>query len=164
MLVGGFASRTRQACSEAIAKLAGFHPAGPTRLTAEPVEAWLLHRVRDRKLSCSPVNQAAGASSGQPPHRPGLGIAHSPHISGARGFQAAVQAVRLPSAKATGSFSTARHRNPPRTLDTAIGSGLFISPSTSGPAVRSNKVYPPRSTPALRLNRSGAADKRYSLP
>jgi len=35
--------------------------------------------------------------------------------------------------------------------------------STIVRAVQSNPVYPPRSTPALRLKRTGAADKRFSL-
>lgn len=61
MLVRGFAVRTRQAYIEAIAKLARFYHASPDRLTAEQVEAWLLHLVRDRKLSFSTVNQAAAA-------------------------------------------------------------------------------------------------------
>ena len=61
MLVRGLAVRTRQAYIEAIAKLARFYHARPDRLTAEQVEAWLLHLVRDRQLSFSSVNQAAAA-------------------------------------------------------------------------------------------------------
>jgi site-specific recombinase XerD len=61
MLVRGFALRTRQAYIEAIAKLARFYHASPAQLTPEQVEAWLLHLVRDRKLSYSTVNQAASA-------------------------------------------------------------------------------------------------------
>jgi len=61
MLVRGFAVRTRQASIEAIAKLAQFYHANPALLSPGPVEAWLLHLVRDRKLSYSTVNQAASA-------------------------------------------------------------------------------------------------------
>lgn len=61
MLVRGFAVRTRQAYIEAIAKLARFYHASPDRLTAEQVEAGLLHLVRDRKRSYRTVNQAAAA-------------------------------------------------------------------------------------------------------
>ena len=61
MLVRGFALRTRQAYIEAIVKLALFYHASPAQLTPEQVEAWLLHLVRDRKLSFSTVNQAAAA-------------------------------------------------------------------------------------------------------
>jgi site-specific recombinase XerD len=61
MLVRGFAVRTRQAYIEAIAKLAHFYHANPALLSPGQVEAWLLHLVRDRKLSYSTVNQAASA-------------------------------------------------------------------------------------------------------
>ena len=61
MLVRGFALRTRQAYIEAVAKLAKFYHRSPDRLAADQVEAWLLHLVRDRKLSYSTVNQAASA-------------------------------------------------------------------------------------------------------
>ena len=61
MLVRGLALRTRETYIEAVAKLARFYPAGPELLTPGQVEAWLLHLVRDRKLSFSTVNQAASA-------------------------------------------------------------------------------------------------------
>lgn len=61
MLVRGLAHRTRQAYIEAVAKLARFYHLSPERLTAEQVEAWLVHLVRDRHLAFSSVNQAASA-------------------------------------------------------------------------------------------------------
>jgi len=61
MLVRGLALRTRQTYIEAIVKLARFYHTSPALLTPEQVEAWLLHLVRDRKLSYSTVNQAASA-------------------------------------------------------------------------------------------------------
>ena len=61
MLVRGLALRTRETYIEAVAKLARFYHAGPELLTPGQVEAWLLHLVRDRKLSFSTVNQAASA-------------------------------------------------------------------------------------------------------
>ena len=61
MLVRGLAVRTRQSYIEAVAKLARFYRASPDRLSPDHVEAWLLHLVRDCKLSYSSVNQAASA-------------------------------------------------------------------------------------------------------
>lgn len=61
MLVRGFALRTRQAYIEAVAKLAKFYHVSPDRLASDQIEAWLLHLVRDRKLSYSTINQAACA-------------------------------------------------------------------------------------------------------
>ena len=59
MLVRGLAERTRQAYIEAVARLAIFYHQNPADLAPEQVEAWLLHLVRDRKLSYSTLNQAA---------------------------------------------------------------------------------------------------------
>jgi integrase/recombinase XerD len=59
MLVRGLAERTRQAYTEAVAKLAVFYHQSPANLAPEQVEAWLLHLIRDRKLSYSTLNQAA---------------------------------------------------------------------------------------------------------
>jgi site-specific recombinase XerD len=61
MLVRGLASQTRQAYIDAVARLARYYHASPDQLTPDQVEAWLLHLVRDRKLSYSTVNQAAAA-------------------------------------------------------------------------------------------------------
>jgi integrase/recombinase XerD len=61
MLVRGLAERTRQAYTEAVAKLAVFYHQSPANLAPEQVEAWLLHLIRDRKLSYSTLNQAAAA-------------------------------------------------------------------------------------------------------
>jgi integrase/recombinase XerD len=61
MLVRGFAVRTRQSYIEAVAKRARYYRASPDRLSPDQVEAWLLHWVRDCKLSYSTVNQAAAA-------------------------------------------------------------------------------------------------------
>jgi len=57
----GLAERTRQAYMEAVAKLAMFYHQNPADLAPEQVEAWLLHLIRDRKSSYSPLNQAAAA-------------------------------------------------------------------------------------------------------
>jgi integrase/recombinase XerD len=61
MLVRGLALRTRESYIESVARLARFYHASPALLTPGQVEAWLLHLVRDRKLSFSTVNQAAAA-------------------------------------------------------------------------------------------------------
>ena len=51
MLVRGLAERTRQTYIENVARLAIFYHRNPANLTPEQVEAWLLHLIRDRKLS-----------------------------------------------------------------------------------------------------------------
>jgi len=56
MLVRGLAERTRQAYIEAVARLAIFYHQNPSELAPEQVEDWLLHLVRDRKLSYSTLN------------------------------------------------------------------------------------------------------------
>jgi len=61
MLVRGLAERTRQTYIENVARLAIFYHRNPADLTPEQVESWLLHLVRDRKLSYSTLNQAAAA-------------------------------------------------------------------------------------------------------
>jgi hypothetical protein len=61
MLVRGLAERTRQTYIENVARLAIFYHQNPADLTPDQVEAWLLHLIRDRKLSYSTLNQAAAA-------------------------------------------------------------------------------------------------------
>ena len=56
MLVRGLAERTRQTYIENVARLAIFYHQNPADLTPEQVEAWLLHLIRDRKLSYSTLN------------------------------------------------------------------------------------------------------------
>lgn len=61
MLVRGLAERTRQAYIKSVARLAIYYDENPANLAPEQVEAWLLHLIRDRKLSYSTLNQAASA-------------------------------------------------------------------------------------------------------
>lgn len=61
MLVRGLSECTRRVYIAAVAKLAKFYHKNPADLTPEQVEAWLLHLIRDRKLSYSSLNQAAAA-------------------------------------------------------------------------------------------------------
>ena len=62
MLQRGFAQRTQGCYIEAIARMARHYARGPALLTPEEVSAYLLHLVKDRKLSFSTVNQCASAS------------------------------------------------------------------------------------------------------
>ena len=62
MLQRGFAQRTQGCYIEAIARMARHDARGPALLTPEEVSAYLLHLVKDRKLSFSTVNQCASAS------------------------------------------------------------------------------------------------------
>jgi integrase/recombinase XerD len=62
MIVRGLAERTQQCYVEAIARMARHYHRSPELLSAQDVEAYLLHLVKDRKLSYSSVNHTASAS------------------------------------------------------------------------------------------------------
>lgn len=57
MVVRGKAHRTQQAYIEAVAQLGRYFECSPGRLSSQQVQAYLLHLLRDRKLSRSTVNQ-----------------------------------------------------------------------------------------------------------
>ena len=62
MVVRGFSLRTQQCYIEALVRLSRYYNnSGLVGLEAEQIEAWLLHMLKDRKLSYSTVNQAASA-------------------------------------------------------------------------------------------------------
>ena len=61
MQVRGFAQRTQECYTEAIARMARHYHRSPELLSPPEIEAYLLHLVKDRKLSFSTVNQAASA-------------------------------------------------------------------------------------------------------
>ena len=61
MTVRGMAQRTQECYTEAIARMARHHHRSPELLSPPEIEAYLLHLVKDRKLSFSTVNQAASA-------------------------------------------------------------------------------------------------------
>ena len=62
MTVRGLAERTKECYIEAVARLARHYDQSPDLLDPAEVEAYLLHLVKDRKLSYSSVNHAASAS------------------------------------------------------------------------------------------------------
>ncbi len=62
MIVRGLAQRTQECYVEAVARLARHYHRSPDLLNPAEVEAYLLHLVKDRKLSYSSVNQAASGS------------------------------------------------------------------------------------------------------
>ena len=62
MTVRGLAERTQECYTEAVARMARHYHRSPELLSAPEVEAYLLHLVKDRKLSYSSVNHAASAS------------------------------------------------------------------------------------------------------
>jgi integrase/recombinase XerD len=62
MTVRGLAQRTQECYVEAVARLARHYHRSPELLSPAEVEAYLLHLVKDRKLSYSSVNHAASAS------------------------------------------------------------------------------------------------------
>ena len=62
MTVRGLAERTKECYVEAVARLARHYHRSPELLNPAEVEAYLLHLVKDRKLSYSSVNHAASAS------------------------------------------------------------------------------------------------------
>ena len=56
MTVRGLAERTKECYIEAVARLARHYDQSPDLLDPTEVEAYLLHLVKDRKLSFSSVN------------------------------------------------------------------------------------------------------------
>ena len=62
MLVRGLSARTQECYIEAVARMARHYHKSPDLLSPAQVEAYLLHLVKDRKLSYSSVNHAASAS------------------------------------------------------------------------------------------------------
>lgn len=62
MLLRGFAKRTQESYVEAIYRMAKYYRRDPATYTAEEVQAYLLHMVKDCHLSYSTMNQAACAA------------------------------------------------------------------------------------------------------
>lgn len=62
MTVRGLAERTQECYAEAVSRMARHYRRSPELLSPQEVEAYLLHLVKDRKLSYSSVNHAASAS------------------------------------------------------------------------------------------------------
>lgn len=62
MVVRGLSVRTQECYVEAVARMARHYHMSPDLLSPAQVEAYMLHLVKDRKLSYSSVNHAASAS------------------------------------------------------------------------------------------------------
>ena len=62
MLVRGLSARTQECYVEAVARMARHYHRSPDLLSPAQVEAYMLHLVKDRKLSYSSINQAACAA------------------------------------------------------------------------------------------------------
>ena len=62
MLVRGLSVRTQECYVDAVARLARHYHRSPDLLSPAEVEAYMLHLIKDRKLSYSSVNHAASAS------------------------------------------------------------------------------------------------------
>ena len=62
MVQRGFALRTQESYVEAIARMAKHYRRDPATYSAEDVQAYLLHLVKDRHLSYSTMNQAGCAA------------------------------------------------------------------------------------------------------
>lgn len=62
MLLRGFAARTQESYVDAIFRMAKYYRRDPATYSAEEVQAYLLHMVKDCHLSYSTMNQAACAA------------------------------------------------------------------------------------------------------
>ncbi|MBM3364035.1 MAG: hypothetical protein FJY42_15555 [Betaproteobacteria bacterium] len=62
MTVRGLSERTKECYVDAVARLARYYHRSPELLSAPEIEAYLLHLVKDRKLSYSSVNHVSSAS------------------------------------------------------------------------------------------------------
>ena len=83
----GFALRTQESYVEAIARMAKHYRRDPATYSAEDVQAYLLHMVKDRHLSYSTMNQAGCAARflfevvlGEPRERFVIPLAKAPAI------------------------------------------------------------------------------------
>ena len=61
MLLRGFAPRTQEAYCDAVLALARHYHCSPEKLSAEQLQSYLLHLIREKKLAYASVNQAACA-------------------------------------------------------------------------------------------------------
>lgn len=61
MVLRGLARRTQQAYLSVVTQLAAHYHCSPDRLDASQVKAWLLHRITERHLAYTTVNQAVCA-------------------------------------------------------------------------------------------------------
>lgn len=61
LVLHGLAARTQECYIEAVARMSRYYQRSPEKLQASDVRAYLLHLLRDRKLSRSSVNQAGCA-------------------------------------------------------------------------------------------------------
>lgn len=87
MVQRGFALRTQESYIEAIARMAKHYRRDPASCSADEVQAYLLHLVKDRQLSYSTMNQAGCAARflfevvlGQPRERFAIPLAKAPAI------------------------------------------------------------------------------------
>lgn len=61
MLLRGFAPRTQEAYCDAVFALARHYHCSPEKLSAEQLQSYLLHLIREKRLAYASVNQAACA-------------------------------------------------------------------------------------------------------
>src|SRR6266581_108351 len=61
LLLRGMAERTRESYVAAVARMARFYRRSPEQVTEQEVQAYLLHMMREQKLSWSTCNIAANA-------------------------------------------------------------------------------------------------------
>jgi len=87
MVQRGFAARTQESYIDAIARMAKHYRRDPATYSAEEVQAYLLHLVKDRHLSYSTMNQAGCAARflyevvlGEPRERFVIPLAKAPAI------------------------------------------------------------------------------------
>ena len=87
MLQRGFAARTQESYIDAIFRMAKHYRRDPATYSAEDVQAYLLHMVKDRHLSYSTMNQAGCAARflfevvlGEPRERFVIPLAKTPAI------------------------------------------------------------------------------------
>ena len=62
MAVRGLAVRTQETYVDSLGRMARYFKRSPALLTAQDIEAYMLHLIKDRKLSFSSVNHVAAAS------------------------------------------------------------------------------------------------------
>jgi site-specific recombinase XerD len=157
MVQRGFAVRTQESYVEAIARMAKHYHRDPAHLDAEEVQAYLLHLLKDRRLSYSTVNQAACANRFL--YEIVLGHARSEfQIPVAKAPQKQPQI--LARAELAALFAACPHPLPRTLLQTIYAAGLRVSEAC---ALRVADVDSQPDRMSVRVEHGKGAHDRYTL-
>ena len=157
MIQRGFAARTQQSYVEAIFRMAKHYRRDPAAYSAEEVQAYLLHMVKDRHLSYSTMNQTACAARflfeivlGKPRERFTIPLAKAP----------ATQPEVLSRQQIVQLFAACTHPARRVLLQTIYATGLRVSEAC---ALRVADIDSAADRMCIRVVHGKGAKDRYTL-